>query len=74
MDKENLTIDQRLGCSFLEIRKSLRLTQTELAERMGVQANYLSRLENGLIKNIKTKTINKFLLATNTKLEITRAD
>lgn len=74
MDKENLTIDQQLGRSFLEIRKSLKLTQAEVANRMGVWPNYLSRLENGLIKNIKTKTINKFLLATNTKLEITRAD
>jgi len=37
----------KLGSTIKEVRKNLRITQKELAEKTGLSINYLSLLENG---------------------------
>lgn len=65
MDSENLV----LANSVKNIRESLGLTQAELAERMGIPASSISRLESGT-HTITATTLSKFLKATGSKFTI----
>jgi DNA-binding XRE family transcriptional regulator len=40
-------VDQKLGARIAEHRTAIRLTQAELAERVGVQPETISRIETG---------------------------
>lgn len=38
-----------LSCKLVELRKKLKMTQQEFADRVSLKQSYLSRLENGQI-------------------------
>ena len=47
-----------LAHKFKELRKKRRLTQSQLAERLGIEKGQISRIENGKF-NLTLATINK---------------
>lgn len=53
------------GENLKKIRKNMKLTQTEMAERLDISQNYLSDIENGN-RNI---TVNKLIIFAN-ELEV----
>lgn len=44
-------VDKKVGKSLKKARKSLGLTQTEVAEKVGISSNYYSMIERGTRKN-----------------------
>ena len=70
-------IDQRsfaaiinLMARFKAVRENQRLTLAEVAERMGIDAPALSRLENGKMLNPTLATLFKWAEALGQKLEV----
>jgi transcriptional regulator with XRE-family HTH domain len=53
-----------------EIRKRLKLTQTELAKKIGVDKSIISRIENGKFLNTEIGTLQAYIEALGGKLEI----
>jgi DNA-binding XRE family transcriptional regulator len=47
-----------LACKFKELRKQKKLTQSQLAEKLGMEKGQISRIENGKF-NLTLTTINK---------------
>jgi transcriptional regulator with XRE-family HTH domain len=48
-----------LGSRIVFIRKELKLTMQELADKLGVTKNAISKLENGTSKNLKMEHLYK---------------
>ncbi len=70
MAKEALVGDNGVGDRLKEYRKSLGMSQAELARKSGVSAAYLSELESGLGK----RPSGEILLRLATALEVTIAE
>ncbi|WP_237232670.1 helix-turn-helix domain-containing protein [Rothia nasisuis] len=54
-----------------ELRKDLGLTQTDLAEKIGVSQKRISQLEKGDIESVSIKTLRKYLAALGADLTVT---
>ena len=50
---------EKIGQNIKELRKKKGLTQSELAEMLGVNKSAVQRYESGVIVNLKTETIRK---------------
>jgi len=59
-----------LGYKIHELREKLRLTQTELARRMGTKQQAIARLERGDYEGFTLKTLERIAEATQTELVI----
>ena len=44
---KNIDLQKRFGSKIAYIRKSQKLSQSELAEKVGMNANYLGEIERG---------------------------
>ncbi|MDO4252134.1 MAG: helix-turn-helix transcriptional regulator [Rothia sp. (in: high G+C Gram-positive bacteria)] len=54
-----------------ELRKNTGLTQSQLAQRLGVSQHRISQIENGDLTNTKVETLKKYLEALGTSINIT---
>ncbi|WHS49640.1 MULTISPECIES: helix-turn-helix domain-containing protein [Rothia] len=54
-----------------ELRKDLGLTQTDLAEKIGVSQKRISQMEKGDIESVSIKTLHKYLAALGADLTVT---
>ncbi len=63
------TIEKRLGAKISEIRLSQKLTQAELAEKINVSVETVSRLERG-VSVPSLKTIENIAVSLNTTLTV----
>jgi HTH-type transcriptional regulator / antitoxin HipB len=59
---ENELKAEILAHQFKELRKKKHLTQSELAEKLGMEKGQISKIENGKF-NLTLSTINKMALA-----------
>ncbi len=59
---ENELKAEILAYQFKELRKKKHLTQTQLAEKIGMEKGQISKIENGKF-NLTLATINKIALA-----------
>ena len=58
---------KEIGLRIKQKRKSLSLTQFELAERVGLTESSISRYESGKIATMPTSTVNKICKVLNLK-------
>lgn len=58
---------KEIGLKIKQKRKSLSLTQLELAERVGLTESSISRYESGKIATMPTSTVNKICAVLNIK-------
>lgn len=56
---------KEIGSKIKQKRKSLNLTQLELAEKVGLTESSISRYESGKIATMPTSTVNKICLVLN---------
>lgn len=54
-----------------ELRKNTGLTQSQLAQRLGVSQHRISQIENGDLANTKVETLKKYLEALGASITIT---
>jgi DNA-binding XRE family transcriptional regulator len=59
---ENELKAEILACRFKELRKKKKLTQSQLAEKLGIEKGQISKIENGKF-NLTLSTINKIAAA-----------
>ena len=59
---ENELKTEILACQFKELRKKKKLTQSQLAEKLGLEKGQISKIENGKF-NLTLSTINKMAAA-----------
>ena len=59
-----------LAKKITALRNKLRLTQAELARKMGTKQQVISRLESGDFEGFTLKTLEKIAIVTHTQLEI----
>lgn len=59
------------GQIILDARKSEKITQGELAKRLGVDKSYISKIENGVV-NPSVGFFYRIMNALNLRIEITR--
>ena len=64
---ENELNAEILAHLFKELRKKKQLTQSELAEKLGMEKGQISKIENGKF-NLTLSTINKMALALGTRV------
>lgn len=55
-----LDIDKSFGKILREFRRKNKLTQEELAEKLGISLKYISRIENGN-NGVKTQTLINYM-------------
>ncbi len=55
---------------IVELREKLHLTQTELANRIGVSQPFIARIENDEASNLSLETLIKIVDALNGEIEI----
>ena len=55
---------------IVELREKLRLTQGELAERIGVSQPFIARIENDEASNLSLETLVKIVEALDGEIEI----
>lgn len=67
---QEATLALELAKRITALRKKLRITQAELARRMGTKQQAISRLEKGDYEGFTLKTLEKIAAVTNTELEI----
>ena len=67
IDFENELKADVLAYQFKELRKKKHLTQTQLAERLGMGKTQISKIENGKF-NLTLTTINKIAAALDAKV------
>src|SRR5262249_8249316 len=70
INRESFTAILNLMAKFKAIRESQGLTLAELAERMGIDAPALSRLETGKMLNPTLATLHKWAEALGQKLDV----
>lgn len=70
VNQQSFTAILRLVARFKAIRESQGLTLTEVAERMGIDAPALSRLEMGKMLNPTLATLHKWAEALRQNLDI----
>ena len=58
-----------LICAMIEARKEAKLTQAQIAEKMGVSQNQVARIESRNV-NVKYKSIVEYLKACGKKIAI----
>ena len=58
-----------MGYKIKEVRKSMKMTQEELAEKSGVSRGTISALEDGSTRTTTTKTLFKIAKALNTTVD-----
>jgi transcriptional regulator with XRE-family HTH domain len=63
-------LTQSRALRLSEIRKSLELTQTDIAELLGVDQSNISRIERGLFRNTEIGTLRAYIEALGGTLEI----
>ena len=73
---ERVEFDERAyafytGQVILDARKSEKITQAELAKRLGVDKSYISKIENGIV-NPSVGFFYRIMNALNLRIEITR--
>ncbi|WP_462425626.1 helix-turn-helix domain-containing protein [Fusobacterium varium] len=61
--------NKKIGKTIFQQRKKLDLTRKELGEKMGLHESTIQRYEEGKIKNISTKNLEKFAKSLNVKLD-----
>lgn len=69
---DKLEDEFNLICMMIEARKNAKLTQAQIAEKMGVSQNQVARIES-LNVNVKYKTIAQYLKACGKKIAIVPA-
>ncbi|MFB9769964.1 helix-turn-helix domain-containing protein [Lactiplantibacillus modestisalitolerans] len=57
------TVGEKLACRIRQLRLAQHLTQEQLAERAGLDASVLSRIERGHRTNIRLDTLDKLVHA-----------
>ena len=70
INRQSFTAILRLAARFKAERESQGLTLTQVAERMGIDAPALSRLETGKMLNPTLATLHKWAEALGRKLEV----
>jgi ribosome-binding protein aMBF1 (putative translation factor) len=70
IDRQSLTAILALVARFKAARESQGLTLAEVAERMGIDAPALSRLETGKVLNPTLATLHKWAEALGQKLHV----
>jgi DNA-binding XRE family transcriptional regulator len=70
ISQQNFTAILRLLARFKAVRESQGRTLAEVAERMGIDAPALSRLETGKMLNPTLATLHKWAEALGQKLEV----
>ncbi len=55
---------------MIELRQALKMTQSELARRIGVSQPFIARLENDEASNLSLETLVKIIEALNGEIEI----
>jgi DNA-binding XRE family transcriptional regulator len=70
INRQSFEVIMRLLVQFKAARESLGLTLAEVAERMGIDAPALSRLETGKMLNPTLATLNKWAEALGQKLHV----
>lgn len=66
---ENLNPEFEIARELIHARSKARLTQAEVAKRMGTTQSVVARLESGA-KSINLRTLEKYALATGTHLHV----
>ena len=67
-EEESLKLD--LAIKIIKLRKQLKLTQNQFADRMNTSQEAISRIERGDYEGFTLKTLKKIADATNTELYI----
>ena len=67
---QEATLALGLAKKITTLRTRLRMTQSELARRMGTKQQAISRLEKGDYEGFTLKTLERIAAVTNTELEI----
>jgi transcriptional regulator with XRE-family HTH domain len=62
---------KRIGEDICNIRKSLKMTQKDMAERAGIRPNHVYRLEKGMY-SVGLDVLSKVLDALNCKIKIVK--
>lgn len=70
INRESFTAILRLVARFKAVREGQGLTLAEVADRMGVDAPALSRLETGKVLNPTLATLHKWAEALGQKLDV----
>lgn len=68
---QRLTSAYILGHRLGELRGELGLTQTEIADRMGISQPRVSKLENGDLAQMEVDTLQRYVAALGGQLKIT---
>lgn len=58
-----------MGYKIKELRKAMKMTQEELAEKSGVSRGTISALENGIDRTTTSKTLVKLAQALDTTVD-----
>jgi DNA-binding XRE family transcriptional regulator len=58
------------GYALAEVRKAQRVTQRELAQRIGVSQNRISKIEKGQFDKTQVETVRKYVKALGGELQI----
>lgn len=58
-----------MGYKIKELRKAMKMTQKELAEKSGVSRGTISALENGIDRTTTSKTLVKLAQALDTTVD-----
>ncbi len=62
-----------IGQIICQTRKEEKMTQTELAEKIGTNKTYISRVENGAIET-KIGTLHRIITALGLKIELVKTN
>lgn len=66
--------EDQIARLIIECRKEAGLTQKELAEKSGISQGRISKIENGVTKNIELNTIERIVNSLGKKLEYSVSD
>lgn len=72
MERGRLAVEAKIkGYELQQVRKACRMTQKELAAKMGVSQKRISDLENGDVDVMQVDTLRRYIAALGGMLEIT---
>lgn len=63
-------IDEVRACRLQELRKSVAMTQEQLAERLGVGQNRVSNIEHGDLERVRIDTLRRYVEAVGGSLRV----